>query len=86
MRGAGMLGNATSVFKGERPAAVDEASTADMRSKQPEARVAEPASCAQLRAASAAAAPLAQPEDIIKGIRDSLRDPRGASRGSAPSA
>ena len=66
--GEGMLGKATGVFKGERPAAVDASSTADMRAKHPEARGAEAERCARLRRVAAAAAPIVLPEDVIKGI------------------
>ena len=80
----GMLGKATAVFKGERPAAVDAASTADMRSKHPEARGSEPARCAQLRDVAAAAAPTSQPEDIIKGIRGFPEGSAGGMSGLKP--
>ncbi len=63
--GEGMLGKATAVFKGGRPAAVDAASTADMRSKHRKARGSEADRCALLRPVAGAAAPLALPEDVI---------------------
>ena len=64
----------------ERPAAVDAASTADMRSKHPEARDSEAARCALLRPVSAAAAPLALPEDVVKGI---MGFPEGSAWGKS---
>ena len=69
LAGEGMLGKAAGVFKGELPAMVSDESTADMRSKHPEARGSEPARCAALRAVAAAAAPLITPEDVMKGIK-----------------
>ena len=79
----GMLGKATAVFKGERPAAVDAASTADMRSKHPEARDSEPARCAA-RPMAAAAALTALPEDVIKGIRGFPEGSAGGMSGLKP--
>ena len=82
----GMLGKATAVFKGERPAAVDAESIADMRSKHPEARGSEPARCALLRAVAGAAAPIALPEDVIKGIRGFPEGSAGGKSGLKPPA
>ena len=76
--GEGMLGKATGVFKGERPATVDAASTADMRAKHPEARGIEADRCARLRPVAAAAAPIVLPEDVVKGI---MGFPEGSAQG-----
>ena len=66
--GEGMLGKATGVFKGERPAAVDDSSTADMRTKHPTARGVEVERCALLRPVSAAAAPVVLPASTTAGL------------------
>ena len=77
-----MLGKVTGVFKGERPAAVDATSTADMRAKHPEARGVEAERCAHLRPVAAAAAPIVLPEDVIKGIRGFREGVRGGNVGA----
>ena len=82
--GEGMLGKATGVFKGERPAAVDASSTADMRAGHPEARGAEAERCARLRRAAAAAAPIVLPEDVVKGIRGFPEGSAGGMSGLKP--
>ena len=83
--GEGMLGKATGVFKGERPAAVDAASTADMRAKHPEARGSEAERCARLRPVAAAAAPLSAARGCYqRGSRDFRKGPREGCRGSIP--
>ena len=63
------MGKATAVFKGERPAPVDGVSTADMKSKHPDARPSEPVRCGALRPVAAAAALAVLPEEVIRGVK-----------------
>ncbi len=63
------MGKATAVLKGERPAPVDDASTADMKSKHPNARPSEAARCGGLRPVAAAAALAALPEDVFWAVK-----------------
>ena len=84
LAGEGMLGNAAGVFKGELPAMVSPESTADMRSKHPEARVSEPDRCAALRAVAAAAAPLITADDVLKGIKGFPQGSAGGKSGLKP--
>ena len=70
----GMMGKATAVFKGERPAPVDATTTADMKAKHPVARPSEAARCGGLRPVAGAAALAARPEEVIRGVK---KFPRG---------
>ena len=79
-----MLGKAAGVFKGELPAMVSDESTADMRTKHPEARASEPARCATLRAVAAAAAPLITVEEVAKGIKGFPQGSAGGKSGLKP--
>ena len=79
-----MLGKASGVFKGELPAAVDDASTANMHATHPEARASEPARCALLRPVAAAAAPLITPEEVTKGIKGFPQGSAGGKSGLKP--
>jgi hypothetical protein len=80
----GMMGKATAVFKGERPAPVDATTTADMKAKHPDARPSEAARCGGLRPVAAAAALAALPEEVIRGVKSFPEGSAGGMSGLKP--
>jgi hypothetical protein len=82
--GEGMLGKATAVFKGERPAGVTPESTADMQDKHPAARASEGERCGRLRAVAGEAAPIASVEEVTKAIKSFPEGSAGGKSGLKP--